>query len=945
MLALRGAYREMAVRSVLISIQRAPRSAKSITSACNLRLQPNAHSAHSGIPACHLNAWCKSLLIIIFCCLPFALSSCGGGVLINFSSNGVLIASPSTVTFGSVPIGQTASTTVSLLNQGSSPIQIAQLNLSGQPFSVVGPTSLPVTLAAGATYSLNIQFNPTAAGTATGQLAIANNSLTTAPQVINLSGTGASSTGSPGTGSAELSALSCSNGSMTGSGTDACTVTLTAAAQSGGVAVNLSSSSSLATVPSSVTVPANSTSASFTASISSVATAQAVTMTASAGGVTKNFTLQLNAAILALSINATSVAFGDVTVNTSATQSVTLTSSGSLPVTISAATLTGAGFTLPGTGFPITLSPGQTTTLTVEFDPTVAGAATGQLTIVSNSSTNSTAEIGLSGTGTTPAVVSVAVSPTTVTLAVGATQQFTASVTGTSNTTVNWTATGSGCSGVACGTISSGGLYTAPATAPATALVAITATSVSDPSKSATAAVTIVLPSGATYYLAPAASGGNDANNGLSSGSPWLTPNHSLNCGDVIIAAASASYSSSSFETGSWGTVNCPAGNSVAWLKCVTFDACKLIAGGGQPGFYVDKSYWGVQGWEVSATGQNSTWCFGAVPSHSNPLEIHHIIFANDVANGCQQGGFVSSNNGRNASVDYLAIVGNIVYDAAQNGSNCFSGISIYQPIESDSLPGTHLYVAGNLSSGTFDANPCAGGIPTDGNGVIFDTFDGDQGALPAAYSAQAVADNNILIANGGRGLQASNNSIGAGPFASIYLRHNTLWGNNGDLNQGSNFCGELLLDASFSTQAFSNLAVTNATNGCGKSPIYAYFVGDSTTTTDQVSENWGYAASATNAGIENSAGFSYASNNTFGVNPGFANPSAPGAPTCGNYSSVPSCMAAVIANFTPTNTAATAYGYEMPGSTSVYDSLFPQWLCNVNLPSGLVTMGCSSQP
>jgi hypothetical protein len=55
--------------------------------------------------------------------------------------------------------------------------------------------------------------------------------------------------------------------------------------------------------------------------------------------------------------------------------------------------------------------------------------------------------------------------------------------------------------------------------------------------------------------------------------------------------------------------------------------------------------------------------------------------------------------------------------------------------------------------------------------------------------------------------------------------------------------------------------------------------------------------------------------------------------------------MAAVIANFTPTNTAATAYGYEMPGSTSVYDSLFPQWLCNVNLPSGLVTMGCSSQP
>jgi fibronectin type 3 domain-containing protein len=39
----------------------------------------------------------------------------------------------------------------------------------------------------------------------------------------------------------------------------------------------------------------------------------------------------------------------------------------------------------------------------VQFDPTVAGAATGQLTIVSNSSTNSTAVVPLTGTGTATA--------------------------------------------------------------------------------------------------------------------------------------------------------------------------------------------------------------------------------------------------------------------------------------------------------------------------------------------------------------------------------------------------------------------------------------------------------------------------------------------------------------------------------------------------------------
>jgi hypothetical protein len=150
-----------------------------------------------------------------------------------------------------------------------------------------------------------------------------------------------------------------------------------------------------------VTVPANATSAGFTATVALVVTAQAVTMTASAGSVFKSFPLQLNAAILALSINATSVAFGDVVVNTPATQSVTLTSTGTVPVTIGGATLIGAGFTLSGSSFPATLTQGQEATLNIDFTPTGVGQATGQLTITSNSSTNETDVIGLTGKGTT----------------------------------------------------------------------------------------------------------------------------------------------------------------------------------------------------------------------------------------------------------------------------------------------------------------------------------------------------------------------------------------------------------------------------------------------------------------------------------------------------------------------------------------------------------------
>jgi fibronectin type 3 domain-containing protein len=72
---------------------------------------------------------------------------------------------------------------------------------------------------------------------------------------------------------------------------------------------------------------------------------------------------------------------------------------------VGAATVTGAGFTLSAATFPVTLTSGQMLTLSVEFDPTSAGAATGQLTITSTSSTNSTAAIALTGTGTTTSYV------------------------------------------------------------------------------------------------------------------------------------------------------------------------------------------------------------------------------------------------------------------------------------------------------------------------------------------------------------------------------------------------------------------------------------------------------------------------------------------------------------------------------------------------------------
>jgi hypothetical protein len=124
-------------------------------------------------------------------------------------------------------------------------------------------------------------------------------------------------------------------------------------------------------------------------------------LTASANSVAETFALQLNTGIPTLSVNAASIAFGDVMQNSPATQSVTLSSTGTAPVTVTAAGMAGAGFSVSGATFPLTLNPAQTATLSVEFNPTVAGSVSGTLTVTSNSSTSPMAAVPVTATGET----------------------------------------------------------------------------------------------------------------------------------------------------------------------------------------------------------------------------------------------------------------------------------------------------------------------------------------------------------------------------------------------------------------------------------------------------------------------------------------------------------------------------------------------------------------
>ncbi|MGO9338936.1 MAG: choice-of-anchor D domain-containing protein [Terracidiphilus sp.] len=200
-----------------------------------------------------------------------------------------------------------------------------------------------------------------------------------------------------GNGSPQLTGISCSSSSVVGTATDLCTVTISGPAPAGGFSVGLSSDNAAVTISPAALVQTGTKSAQFPAYVTPVSTAQPALLTASAGSVTETFALQLNVPEPTLTIGPASVVFGNVTVNTPATQTVTLSSTGTAPVTISGAAVTGTGFTLVQGNFPLVLNPGQTVTLGVQFDPTSAGQASGHLTIVSDSSIDGTALISLSG--------------------------------------------------------------------------------------------------------------------------------------------------------------------------------------------------------------------------------------------------------------------------------------------------------------------------------------------------------------------------------------------------------------------------------------------------------------------------------------------------------------------------------------------------------------------
>src|SRR3984893_12296143 len=398
----------------------------------------------------------RALVFALACCLTVVTSGCGAGV--SKSLGGGLSVSPGTVNFGSVPVGYEADSSVNVSNSSSSSIVISQVNISGQTFSVLSGSNMPISIPAGGSYALKIGFTPVSPSSYSGQLTLMDKSAQPIAQV-SMQGQGSSEAGPQLTisaanltfGSVTVNTATTQSLTLTSTGTSSVTVNSVAITGAGFTIVGGSLTVTLNPTESTTLQvqfdPTSPGAASGQLAISSNSTSGSAAVVNLSGTGTTATSPQASPL---LTISSASLSFGSVTVNTATTQSLTLTSTGTSPVTVNSAAITGAGFAIVGGGLPVTLNPTQSMTLQVQFLPTTAGSASGQITISSNSSTGSATVVGLNGTSTTSPSPQLAVSAASlsfgsVTVNTATRQSLTLTCAGTSPVTVNAAAiTGAG---------------------------------------------------------------------------------------------------------------------------------------------------------------------------------------------------------------------------------------------------------------------------------------------------------------------------------------------------------------------------------------------------------------------------------------------------------------------------------------------------------------------
>jgi len=108
-----------------------------------------------------------------------------------------------------------------------------------------------------------------------------------------------------------------------------------------------------------------------------------------------------------LSVSPSNINFGEVARGDVATQEITLSACGSAPVSVTQVALSAGSpntFAVEPGGFPVSLSPGQSSTVTVSYSPSMVGMDSGSVDVSSTDFSNPSQRVTLSASATPPAL-------------------------------------------------------------------------------------------------------------------------------------------------------------------------------------------------------------------------------------------------------------------------------------------------------------------------------------------------------------------------------------------------------------------------------------------------------------------------------------------------------------------------------------------------------------
>ena len=240
--------------------------------------------------------------------VPASVTIAAGATSATFtvSSHAVAASTPATLTASYGGASKTATLTV--LPAALTGVSVAPASVTGGT-SVVGtatlggpaPTGGAVVLLSSNSAAATVPASVTiAAGATSATFAVATSAVTASTQATisaSYGGTGKTATLTvlPATITSALTGVSVSPTSVVGGSTVHGTIKLNGPAPDGGAVITLRSSSTTATVPTTVTIPAGATSAMFTVSTKQGNSTTRVTISASYSGVTKSAVLTLTA--------------------------------------------------------------------------------------------------------------------------------------------------------------------------------------------------------------------------------------------------------------------------------------------------------------------------------------------------------------------------------------------------------------------------------------------------------------------------------------------------------------------------------------------------------------------------------------------------------------------------------------------------------------------------